>query len=175
MNYLQCSLPSCQHELKIFFWFQNCAKIKWKIDLRTTGFKKITMMGLFMKNVLSRVLFYLWERVNLLLKVILGTSMLHSAPQALIYLSLSKLASEYESGIQHVKNVSPYLLGSLSQILCLSPAGLYRSLGHCRKGAFGKKWLFGETHTQPQIPAPWLLQLHGQSQQTFPVTLKKCN
>lgn len=45
MNYLQCSLPSCQHELKIFFWFQNCAKIKWKIDLRTTGFKKITMMA----------------------------------------------------------------------------------------------------------------------------------
>lgn len=172
MNYLQCSLPSCQHELKIFFWFQNCAKIKWKIDLRTTGFKKITMMGLLMTNVLRRVLFYLWERVNLLLKVILGTSMLHSAPQALIYLSLSKLASEYESGIQHVKNVSPYLLGSLSQILCLSPAGLYRSLGHCRKGAFGKKWLFGETHTQPQIPAPWLLQLHGQSQQMFPETFK---
>lgn len=103
MNYLQCSLPSCQHELKIFFWFQNCAKIKWKIDLQTTGFKKITMMGLLMTNVLRRVLFYLWERVNLLLKVILGTSMLHSAPQALIYLSLSKLASEYESGIQHVK------------------------------------------------------------------------
>lgn len=48
MNYLQCSLPSCQHELKIFFWFQNCAKIKWKIDLRTTGFKKITMMGTFL-------------------------------------------------------------------------------------------------------------------------------
>lgn len=89
-----------------------------------------------------------------------------------MYLSLSKLASEYESGIQHVKNVSPYLLGSLSQILCLSPAGLYRSLGHCRKGAFGKKWLFGETHTQPQIPAPWLLQLHGQSQQMFPETFK---
>lgn len=59
MNYLQCSLPSCQHELKIFFWFQNCAKIKWKIDLQTTGFKKITMMGLLMKNVLSRVLFLL--------------------------------------------------------------------------------------------------------------------
>lgn len=57
------------------------------------------MMGLLIKTVLSRILFYLWERVNLLIKVILGTCMLYSAPYVLIYLSLSKLASEYESGI----------------------------------------------------------------------------
>lgn len=69
-------------------------------------------------------------------------------------------------------NVSSYLLGILSQILCLSPGGFYRSLGHCRKGAFGMKWLFGETRTQPQTPGPWMLQLHGQSRQMFPETFK---